>query len=153
MSQGIHGGFESLVSSEHLYRQATREQGVLNLGMQRIDVRCSALESISTQATLVAGFAFGSLQPDVLDTLTSTDAEETLVQMYIRQTFAAAFVACSAVAFAASIWVIYMALYVVRDRLARAHALSPPTHARHVPMHARDARDVRASHVARVMLM
>ena len=74
----------------------------------------------------MAGFAFGSLQPDVLDTLTSTDAEETLVQMYIRQTFAAAFVACSAVAFAASIWVIYMALYVVRDRLARAHALSPP---------------------------
>ena len=129
----MHGGFESLVSSEHQYRQATREQGVLNLGMQRIDVRCSALESISTQATLVAGFAFGSLQPDVLDTLlyTNDEAEETLIQWYIRNAFAAAFVGCSAVAFAASIWVIYMALYVVSLHAGRPLPAPPsPTHLR-----------------------
>ena len=105
---------ESLISSEHHYRWATREQGILNLGMQRIDVRCSALESISTQATLVAGFAFGSLQPDVLDSLIPTDEDEPksfLVGM-MWQAFAMVFIVCSSVSFAASIWVIYMALYV-----------------------------------------
>jgi len=99
----------SLVGSEHRYRAATREQGILNLGMQRIDVRCSALESISTQATLVAGFAFGSLQPDVLDSLAN---EETIPNLWLRHLFSVAFIASSAVSFSASIWVIYMSLYV-----------------------------------------
>ena len=106
---------DSLVESEHLFREATRQQGLLNLGMQRIDVRCSALESISTQATLVAGFAFGSLAPDVLDGLIGDDVlEEKLSTPLLRQAFATAFISCSAISFAASIWVIYMALCVLR---------------------------------------
>jgi len=102
----INPGFRrGLVDTETHLRQATREQGLLTLGMSRIDVRCSALESISTQATLVAGFAFGSLAPDVLDTLTGEGTPFDVA-------FASAVMVCTGVAFAASIWVIYMALYV-----------------------------------------
>ena len=97
------------IDSEHLLRQASKHRGILDLGMQRIDVRCAALESISTQATLVAGFAFGSLAPDVLDTLRGdADFGET----YVDICFSIAFIACTAASFGASIWVIYMALYV-----------------------------------------
>ena len=99
-------GFKSLVHSEHSFRQAVRERGILDLGMMRIDVRCAALESISTQSTLIAGFAFSSLAPDVLDTL-KREADDTLVDIL----FAMVFVGCTAASFAASIWVIYMALY------------------------------------------
>ena len=73
-------GFKSLVHSEHSYRQACRERGILDLGMMRIDVRCAALESISTQSTLIAGFAFSSLAPDVLDTL-KREADDNLVDI------------------------------------------------------------------------
>ena len=99
-------GAKSLLDSQHLLRQATRERGTIELSMQRIDVRCGALQSIATQATLVAGFAFGSLQPQILDTLWSKD-ETSLLQWM----FSTAFVVCSAMAFASSIWVIYMSVY------------------------------------------
>ena len=96
----------SLIKSQHLYRQATRERGVIETKMQMIDVRCGALQSTATQATLIAGFAFGSLQPEVLDTLwASHDAS------WLQYPFSTAFMLCTSTAFAASIWVIYMSLY------------------------------------------
>ena len=96
----------SLINSQHLFRQATRERGIIELKMRMIDVRCRAMESIATQATLLAGFAFGSLQPDVLDTLwINHDAK------WFQLPFSAIFVLSASIAFAASIWVIYMSLF------------------------------------------
>ena len=87
----------SLINSQHLFRQATRDRGIIELKMQRIDVRCGALQSIATQATLVAGFAFGILQPSVLDTLwTKNDAS------WLQWPFTVAFVFCAAMSFASS---------------------------------------------------
>ena len=96
----------SLINSQHLFRQATRERGIIELKMQMIDVRCGAMQSIATQATLVAGFAFGSLQPDILDVLWGKNDDS-----WLQWPFSIAFVLCAATAFASSIWVIYMSLY------------------------------------------
>jgi hypothetical protein len=96
----------SLINSQHQFRQATRERGIIELKMQMIDVRCGAMQSIATQATLVAGFAFGSLQPDTLDTLWATHEAS-----WVQYPFSIAFVLCASIAFASSIWVIYTSLY------------------------------------------
>ena len=97
-----------------------------------IDVRCGAMQSIATQATLIAGFAFGSLQPDILDSLWSNNEAS-----WLQWPFSIVFILCAATAFASSalhiqfehtitvvvltagfvawvcsgIWVIYMSLY------------------------------------------
>lgn len=97
---------QSLIDSQHLYRKATRERGIIELKMQRIDVRCGAMQSLATQATLIAGFAFGSLQPAVLDTLWNKYEES-----WVQWPYSIVFVLCTAGAFASSIWVIYISLY------------------------------------------
>ena len=95
---------DSLLHSEHRYRQKMRERGLLDVSMQRIDVRVQLLQSIATQATLVTGIAFGCLCPEVLDSLLLDDMKEQ-EKSFFGQCFKTAFVTCAAVSFAASIWV------------------------------------------------
>lgn len=77
--------------------------------MQRIDVRCAALDSVCTQAVLVMGFALVLLAPDVLDVLRGReDGEESWYDVL----FAMLCVVSTAVCFGASCFAVYASLYV-----------------------------------------
>jgi hypothetical protein len=99
---------KSLLNSEHLLRQAARDKGLLELGMQRIDVRCAALDSICTQSVLVLGFAIVLLAPEMLDGLRKAEDGESVLDV----AFAACCVASTTTCLAASLFAIHISLYV-----------------------------------------
>ena len=94
----------SLINSQHMFRQATRERGIIELKMRMIDVRCRSMESVATQATLIGGFAYGSLQPQVLDTL--WDKHE-LHEPWYQYVYSFVFVMTAAASFASSMCALF----------------------------------------------
>lgn len=111
MSTGrvLEGG---LVVDEHRLRRAQMRQREVELEGRRLDARIASLESLATQATLLAGFSYAVLRPDSISGLLNLKATNNR----IGPSFIAA---CSAVSFCTALWVVYMAGYAsIRARIA-----------------------------------
>lgn len=78
---------------------ATLERGMVELQHQQISARVDVLNSMNTQAMLVAGAAFSSLGGESLETL---EDEMSMWKISLKT----AFVTVSAVTMACSLWVI-----------------------------------------------
>lgn len=99
-----------LVESDHQFREAYAQRGIVDLGGRRIDARTSSLESLATQATLLAGFSYAVLSPEAIDVLLGEDNNNSLVATLTA--------CCSAISFASATWVIYMCMYAsIRSQL------------------------------------
>ena len=92
----------SALGAERQMWDATLERGMVELKHKQILARVEVLNSMNTQAMLVAGAAVASLGGESLQTL--DDAENPW-----HTTLSAAFVATSAVTMACSLWVIVVA--------------------------------------------
>ena len=57
----LEGG---IIGDEHRMRRAHIRHREVELEGKRVDARITSLESLATQATLIAGFSYSSIRPD-----------------------------------------------------------------------------------------
>ena len=106
-----HGTGAGMVVDEHRLRRAQMRQREVELEGRRLDARIASLESLATQATLLAGFSYAVLRPESISSLMSLDRAHKIGPTFIA--------ACSATSFCTALWVVYMAGYAsIRARIA-----------------------------------
>ena len=104
----LEGG---IIGDEHRMRRAHIRHREVELEGKRVDARITSLESLATQATLIAGFSYSSIRPD--DGAGLLDAHKfTAFVVFVS--------ACATVvAFCSALWVVYLTGYAsIRARIA-----------------------------------
>ena len=107
------GGMVShgIIDDEHRMRRSVMRQREVELEGRRVDARIASLESLATQATLLAGFSYSVLRPDNIRYIKKMDGADTAAGVILA--------ACSAASFCAALWVVYLTGYAsIRARIA-----------------------------------
>jgi len=103
-----------LIPDEHDYRDKAIRHKRLELMGRRLDARISSIETLATQATLVAGFCFAVLKPDSIFAVEEID---TVLWVPILGPFIIA--TSNAISLASAVWVVYLAGYAsIKARMA-----------------------------------
>ena len=97
--EALEGG---IMGDEHRLRKAQIRHREMDLEGRRVDARITSLETLATQATLLAGFSYAVLRPDSIHGILSPDKATAFG-------FLVSF--CTVASFCSALWVVYLTGY------------------------------------------
>ena len=98
--EALEGG---IMGDEHRLRKAQIRHREMDLEGRRVDARITSLETLATQATLLAGFSYAVLRPDSIHAILSPE---------MATAFGLLVSICTVASFCSALWVVYLTGYV-----------------------------------------